>query len=80
MGKGIDCVHDKRNIYVTQILRIHLVHWLPSNKEVMIGTTSSGISYQLRDVYSIYRCCWNIVSTEGYILHAAGMLLYINEK
>jgi hypothetical protein len=22
--------------------------------------TSSGISYHLRDIYSIYRCCWNV--------------------
>jgi hypothetical protein len=32
-----------------------------SIKEILIGTTSSGISYQLRDVYSIFflcRCCW----------------------
>ena len=30
--------------------------------EIMIGTTSSGMSYQLRDIYSIYRCYW-IVAT-----------------
>jgi hypothetical protein len=30
-----------------------------SIKEILIGATSSGISYHLRDIYSIYRCCWN---------------------
>jgi hypothetical protein len=34
--------------------------------EILIGTTNSGISYQLRDIYSICR--------------SAGMLLYINGK
>jgi hypothetical protein len=28
----------------------------------MIGTISSGISGQLRDVYSICRFCWNIAT------------------
>jgi hypothetical protein len=32
----------------------------PSNKDIMIGTTSSRISDQLRDIYSICRCCWNL--------------------
>ena len=27
---------------------------------IMIGTTSFGISYQLRDIYSIWCCCWNV--------------------
>ena len=31
----------------------------PSIKEMLIGITSSGISYHLRDIYSICRCCWN---------------------
>ena len=30
-----------------------------SIREILIGATSSGISYYLRDVYSICRCCWN---------------------
>ena len=34
----------------------------PSIKEILIGTTSSGISYHLRDIYSICRCCWNVVT------------------
>jgi hypothetical protein len=33
-----------------------------SIKEILIGATSSGISYHLRDIYSIYRCCWNGVT------------------
>jgi hypothetical protein len=28
----------------------------------MVGTTSSGISYQLRDIYSICRCCWDVAT------------------
>jgi hypothetical protein len=28
----------------------------------MIGTTSAGISDQLRDIHSIYRCCWNVAT------------------
>ena len=27
-----------------------------------IGTTSPVISYQPRDTYSIYRCCWNVAT------------------
>ena len=29
-----------------------------SIKEILIGATTSGISYHLRDIYSICRCCW----------------------
>ena len=29
-----------------------------SIKEIMIGATSAGISYHLRDIYSICRCSW----------------------
>jgi hypothetical protein len=28
----------------------------------LLGTTSSGISYHLRDIYSICRCCWNVAT------------------
>jgi hypothetical protein len=28
----------------------------------MIRTTSYGISYQRRDIYSIRRCCWNVAT------------------
>ena len=28
----------------------------------LIGTTSSGIAYQLRDIYSICRCCRNVAT------------------
>ena len=31
---------------------------------ILIGTTISGISYQLRDIYSICRCCWNVATYE----------------
>jgi hypothetical protein len=38
-----------------------------SIKEILIGTTSSGISYQLSDIYSICRCCWNVVRASDFI-------------
>jgi len=28
----------------------------------MIGTTIFEIADQLRDIYLIYRCCWNVAS------------------
>ena len=31
-------------------------------KEILIGTTSSVISYQLTDIYSICRCCWDVAT------------------
>ena len=35
---------------------------LASIKEIIIGITSSGISDQLRYMYSICRCCWNVAT------------------
>jgi hypothetical protein len=35
---------------------------------------AAGMLYQLRDVYTIYRCCWNVVST-GRCIHHIQMLL-----
>jgi len=29
---------------------------------IVIGSKSTGISYQLKDIYSICRCCWNVYS------------------
>jgi hypothetical protein len=34
------------------------------NPDRMIGTTSSRISYQLRDIYPIRRSCWNNATYE----------------
>ena len=34
----------------------------PYLKEISTVTTSSGISDQLRDIDSIYRCCWNVAT------------------
>jgi hypothetical protein len=31
-------------------------------KDILIGTTSSGISFHLRDINSICRCCWNVAT------------------
>jgi hypothetical protein len=33
-----------------------------SIKDILIGATRSGISYHLRDIYSICRCCWNVAT------------------
>jgi hypothetical protein len=50
-----------------------LVQLLPccqkaSINEIIIETTSSEISDQLRDIYSICRCCWN-VATHKWKVH-----------
>ena len=50
----------KRNPWFSSFL----VSSNPLIKEILIGTTSSGISYQLRDIYSICRCCWNVATYE----------------
>jgi hypothetical protein len=34
----------------------------PTCWQFVIGTTSSGISYLLRDIYSICRFCWNVAT------------------
>jgi hypothetical protein len=38
--------------------------FLYSYEADFIEGTISGISYQLRDIYSIYRCCWNVATYE----------------
>jgi hypothetical protein len=45
---------------------------LPFIKEILIGTTSSGISYHLREIYSICRCCWN-VATYKWKVHSGNI-------
>jgi hypothetical protein len=61
------------NVYLMKIRRsskfnLHFVCTdQPSIKQILIGTTSSGISYQLRDIYTPYA-------------GVAGMLLHINRK
>ena len=30
-----------------------------SDKEILIGATSSEISYHLRDIFALCKCCWN---------------------
>jgi predicted RNase H-related nuclease YkuK (DUF458 family) len=37
-------------------------------KEIIIGITSSGISDQLREMYSICRCCRNVVTYKWFIM------------
>ena len=39
-----------------------------SIKDILIVATNSGISYHLRDIYSICQCCWN-VATYKWKLH-----------
>jgi hypothetical protein len=51
----------KDTIDTASYLDLHLEF---SIKEILIGTTSSGISYQLREIYSICRCCWNVATYE----------------
>jgi hypothetical protein len=51
----------------------------------MIGTTSSGISYHLRDIYSICRCCWNVATykwkvTSGKIENDPEQLAHTSEN
>jgi hypothetical protein len=46
----------------------------PSIMEILIGNKSSGISYQLRDVYSICRCSWNIATYNN------GMFIMVKVK
>jgi hypothetical protein len=41
-----------------------------SIKEILIGTTSSGTSYHLRDIYSICRCCWNCATYKWKVHNA----------
>ena len=33
-----------------------------SIKQIMIGNASTGISYQLGDIYTVCRCCWNVAT------------------
>jgi hypothetical protein len=42
---------------------------------ILTGTTSSRISYQLRDIYSIYRCCWNVAIYKWKVYNGTIILL-----
>jgi hypothetical protein len=57
MRKGPGNVYDKWKISVV-IWDIYSV--ASSIKKILIGTTSFGISYQLREIYSTCRYCWNV--------------------
>ena len=37
-----------------------IVSSISLSRKSLKGTTSSGISYHLRDIYCICRCCWNV--------------------
>jgi hypothetical protein len=39
-----------------------IVSSISLSRKSLKGTTSSGISYHLRDIYSICRCCWNVAT------------------
>jgi hypothetical protein len=43
-------------------LRILISPLVSSIKEIMIATINSGISNQLRDIYSTCRFCWNVAT------------------
>jgi hypothetical protein len=43
----------------------------------MIETASSGISYQLRDMYSIRRCCWNVAIYKRKVHHGKIKIIYV---
>ena len=42
---------------------------------ILIGTTSSVISYHQRDIYSIYRCCWNVATYKWKVYNRTIILL-----
>ena len=46
-------VHTFRNHLVASLLEVNLYQGNPDKK------TSSEISYQLRDIYCVCKCCWN---------------------
>jgi hypothetical protein len=51
---------NKKYIHFKLIWHINMICF--QEKEIMIGTTSSRILYQLRDKYTICRCCWNVAT------------------
>jgi hypothetical protein len=54
------------HVHITRIILyfsfLFIEHEIKDIKEIMIGATSSGISYHLREMYSIYVCCWNVAT------------------
>jgi hypothetical protein len=42
-----------------------------SIKEFLIGTTCSGISYHLGDIYCICRCCWNVATYKPLVANTS---------
>jgi hypothetical protein len=42
--------------------------------------TSSGISYHLRDIYSIYRCCWNVARSFNFTFRYIDDVLSLNNS
>ena len=51
---------NKKYIHFKLIWHINMICF--QEKEIMIGTTSSRILYQLRDKYTICRCSWNVAT------------------
>ena len=51
---------NKKYIHFKLIRHINMI--CVQDNEIMIGTTSSRILYQLRDKYTICRCCWNVAT------------------
>jgi len=42
----------------------------------MLGTRSSGISYQLRDIYTICRHCWNVATYKWKVHNGKIEIMY----
>ena len=45
-----------------------LVSRKPLFKEIKIGTTNSVLLYQLKEIYSICRYCWNVATYKGKLI------------
>jgi hypothetical protein len=70
------CWLESKNISKSLVATVKLSKWwlqqgtFRSVVDIMTGTTSSGISYQMRDIYiySIYRCYIYIKSSQSHLL------------
>jgi hypothetical protein len=56
----------------------YITHYYVLDITYQTLTTSSGISYQLRDIYSIYRCCWNVVAYEWKVYNGKSEIISSN--
>jgi hypothetical protein len=47
-----------------------------SIKDILIGATNSGISYHLREIYSICRSCWNVATNKSFVVITSWFFLH----